>query len=911
MKKAVLIIIISIILSNLVIAIESDKFGEMGKQKLMEKVCSSSEKGSAACQAYSALQDPTGQLLGQLGPQASTFFYGVKDPFGTGKTIVMDRIMSSMPPEVQSAAQFYYTFQGYLVNVNKYFGSDEAKRYEPCYDEDTKSTCINKDGEPYITTTYGITATSRVGIEDTRNEITGAVAKEPVELEKGKPSIYFLCDNKDGCKKVTADGFEASNLKEGDKVMFSDNPKTGETEFEILKGDINLIVNGRQLGPVRNGKFRIKDKVIEYAKFDSVKGGKYTFKYGNNKEYLFDVNKGGTVIYNPAEQKIGGKGLKQFNIGDMVFDGDFMINFGDKKLSTIKNIKFGENGIFIDKGSNIVATSPKEFNVCLSAHDTVNNVLNEIKGGCEGDNYFWLNKDPNNYLNIINTKGRIKYNVGQYTLVDTTDKNINKAARTTYMQTPNMDDVIMVTDGAAILEKDAIRSWIEDKGKCKTVTGKVVAFAIEILETEKKNCGLYISTARTGRPEVVTQRITVVDPYEEIMFQVGSTGTIVANNLKTGKAIIGLYQNYANPNENMYFSQSLNLFGQPLVTQEETSVALLKQRLNNLENLKKDLEHTKYDNLAIPYEYIGLKSYATFKEEAKDSLEDEINDLKGVIKFIEEGYTVDAAFEKMSIEKNSFLRNTMNSVKPDGTFDPNILLDVTKRRVEDSDGCFHTNLYKSLNCINEVKESLGIVRYNVYNEHNVLYDTKGKETLIGYLINKKGLSFEDAVKAAKNTVPALDRRSSFCVPLAGKCIDYIPAKNSKYGSLDEIHKYARKIEEDVKNDPLYKTLDDTEEKIGNSESWKEFGVFGLEFANTIDVVTLPTDVAAVFKLGRILKVKGVVKVENFLENYKTAAKGFENLKAAMNADLFKLLNKHDLVDVAKIDDIPDIAKVCA
>src|SRR3989338_7275760 len=139
-----IIFLVFLLISLVIVNAAVEDFVKDGTKKAICK----SEEGSAACQAYGALNDPTGKLLNELGPQAMQFFSGVKDPLGTGKSIVMEKLIDSLSPEEQSAIQFYNKFHGYLGKVNDFFSKDEANKYEADYEEG--NAVVKKDGEPYF-----------------------------------------------------------------------------------------------------------------------------------------------------------------------------------------------------------------------------------------------------------------------------------------------------------------------------------------------------------------------------------------------------------------------------------------------------------------------------------------------------------------------------------------------------------------------------------------------------------------------------------------------------------------------------------------------------------------------------------------------------------------------------------------
>src|SRR3989344_4279106 len=393
--KFKIIFLVSLLISLVIANAAVEDFAKDGAKKA---ICKSKE-GSAACQAYDALNDPTGKLLNELGPQAMQFFSGVKDPLGTGKSIVMEKLIASLPPEEQSAIQFYNNFHGYLGKINNFFSKDEANKYEADYEDG--NAIIKKDGEPYFVVSPGIV------IPEDNNKITGGVVtdtknvKEPIELKtsEDKPKIPFVC-SANSCKKIKANGFEVFNLKKDDSIEFEEDPNTGIKKFRIIKGNLELKINGKPMGIIKNGEFRTKkkDKIeyIEYAKFDSVSGGKYTFNY-NNLDYNFDVGKNGFVLFDP-KNVIKGKfcdNLKCDNLEasskemfTLCIGEDSFKNICPKKTNSL-GYKIDKEGFEIYNSRGLIDYKIKETKIngkkgsetILAADSKNNHLLNVIKNG--------------------------------------------------------------------------------------------------------------------------------------------------------------------------------------------------------------------------------------------------------------------------------------------------------------------------------------------------------------------------------------------------------------------------------------------------------------------------------------------------------------------------------------------------
>ena len=916
-KKNILIVFILVIFISSVYAINTDEFAKAGKEKALGAACKS-KQGESACQAYNALKDPTGKLLGELGPQAQQLISGIQNPLGAGKEAVMNKLMQSLQennPELASAFNFYNAFQKYRGKFDGFFGKEEGNRYEPYYDEQSKEFGATRDGKPYFVATEGV----NINVDE-NNEITGAVItvkEQPIELKttEDRPKISFSCDV-NVCKKVTANGFEILNLVKGDKIEFSEDPKNGIKNFKVLNGEIDLKINGKPIGEpkgeINNGEFRLKNDVLEYAKFNSVRDGKYSFNY-NKVDYKFDVSKGGEVLFNPTNLKIGGKKLKDFKLDGKLLEGDFEVNFGNKDLKSIRKIFFDKSGKYIDTDKGIVTTSPLKFTICLTSYDSEKTNLNGVSGGaCEGENYLWFNGGN---LNFIKTAGKIDYGIGKYLRVDST----KSGAKTTYVQTPIMDDFFEVSEGGAIIEKDEIRSWVEYKGKCNNkITGKIVSFAIKILEIKdtskirdgkNKPCGLFVETFRTGIPKVATQRVNIIDPDNRYDIKIGSTGTLSAIDLTTLKDVGGVYRNYKNANEEFYFSNLVDIenkkslfFGEYIMNDEKTALSLLKEMKLSLTHQKDALNRKLIDNLAIKIPGTG-KSYADLKSEAQNDIENKIKSIDGAMELIEKGYPLSKALKEERLNNEYEGQILTNTINEDGTINTKKLIELSKKRIEETDGCFSTNLYQAVgDCLGAVHTSLDLSKHLIYTEHNILEES-GKQTIIGYLMEEKKLSFDESLRASK-TVLGLPFEG-VGVTIKGALIR-LPDKKF---TVKEIKEDITRIETIIKDDERFKDIKEVQKEIDGAEKWKEVGISATEFANMIDVATLPVDVISVVKLGSKLNlIKNGIRLNDVkaLREYKALSKSMEYLKAGAESDLFKQITKGKS-SIKEMDDIPKIA----
>ena len=130
--------------------------------------------------------------------------------------------------------------------------------------------------------------------------------------------------------------------------MFKFDPEKIRKDFPYLNRKINGKPIGEPKGEINNGEFRLKNDVLEYAKFNSVRDGKYSFNY-NKVDYKFDISKGGEVLFDPTNLKIGGKKLKDFKLDGKLLEGDFEVNFGNKDLKSIRKIFFDKKIDKVDK----------------------------------------------------------------------------------------------------------------------------------------------------------------------------------------------------------------------------------------------------------------------------------------------------------------------------------------------------------------------------------------------------------------------------------------------------------------------------------------------------------------------------------------------------------------------------------
>lgn len=920
-------------------AINTDEFSKLGKEKALGAACKS-KQGESACQAYNALKDPTGKLLGELGPQAQQLISGIQNPLGAGREAVMNKLMQSLQensPELASAFNFYNTFQKYRGKIDGVFGDEEGKRYEPYYNEQTEEFGATKDGNPYFVATEGVNI-----IEAPESKITGAVTdskiqiKEETKLEttEDKPKISFRCDA-NICKKVIADGFEVTNLMEGEMIEFSEDPKTGIKSFKVLKGEIDLKIKGKSVGEpkgeITNGEFRLKNDVLEYAKFNSVRDGKYTFDY-NKIDYKFDVGKGGEVLFDPTKLQMGGKKLK-FNINNKQLEGDFNIQFGSIGLTNIKDINFSANGKFIDTKNKLIATAPDKFVICLSGFTTTDKKTKGLKdkARCEGDNQIWINEES--ALTTINMRGKTKVAIGKYTTIDTT-KN---GATASYSIFPDRNDKFQVTDGAARIEKDHIATWVEYKRskECKNlITSKIIAaFAAKGILKVEQNCGFYVSIDRTGIPSVLTQSLEIVDPdasqkgLKGYSIEITSTGMISAKDYKTGNAVDGDYKKYGG-----LFNNAKLLGAGEIITSKETQAAAnIEGYIKHIDSQINNIEGKKWENVllglcvACTKEKDGFECCLTRKRKAMEELLKQKNDLNEALKRLKEGYSVEDSFEwkiiKNGKEQNIILgasqtfKESIYKINNDGSLNPEALSKLAR---EKSKECSGINEYLIVSCLSESELLKGLAKQELYRDNSILKNSKDKDTIfseftkdrqIGRFIDEddeltilRGIDYmrKTADYYKNNSVTTVYKKNK-----AGNLV-YEKGKTVVLYTPDDLIKEANRLEKIYKENNAFNELDAAEKELNNlPNKFKKILPFITEAGTIDEVVFVAGDISQLAKAYKAQKAFKVAK-------YSLAKKAISNLDnvAKEGSDLFKTLTRGDKALVKELEDIPEVAKVC-
>lgn len=371
-SKIICLIFVFILLSSCIYS--SDVGGALitkGKDKIMKETCKSKGVGPA-CEAYSALNDPTGKLLGELGPQASLLISGIKDPLGTGKSAAINKIVETLPPESQAAFQFYDKFKGFLSQTDDILGKEEVDRYTTDYKEGIVT--VDKDNAPY----FVVDPTAYQIKEEESSGVVAAVIGF-VTHDTGPPKITFQKITKETSKKPLQMGkYKVLNSKENTEITLKEY-KDGRSELFIKNGEGTIEINGKQysIGANKAGNRFILNKAgnIEFAEFTSKTKNKYEFDY-NNIKYEFDITKGGRLKFDP-KNNIKASGPLKIKIPKSGTTPDYNYDIKGDYNIIIKNnvpsyIDFKPGGSFCDnlKCNNLKVNSNKAFNVCIGKGST-------------------------------------------------------------------------------------------------------------------------------------------------------------------------------------------------------------------------------------------------------------------------------------------------------------------------------------------------------------------------------------------------------------------------------------------------------------------------------------------------------------------------------------------------------------
>lgn len=146
-------------------------------------------------------------------------------------------------------------------------------------------------------------------------------------------------------------------LDKDSQISFSE--KNGESLIQIESGSIEIgetLVQG-----VQNANIKInEDNQIDFAEFSSREGGEYNFNY-NEKDFKFNAEKGGKVLFNPKENILSGENV-ELNLDNQLIKAEsFQAGFDGENIDSVKL----KGGVYEDKRRNLEYSSDEEFSVYL------------------------------------------------------------------------------------------------------------------------------------------------------------------------------------------------------------------------------------------------------------------------------------------------------------------------------------------------------------------------------------------------------------------------------------------------------------------------------------------------------------------------------------------------------------------
>jgi len=937
--KKINIIILFLILISIVNAVNTDQLTQEGKNKAIGAICKS-KQGGEACKAYEILKNPITPLTNELGSGVMKFFSAIKDPMGAGKDEVMNRIMESLQednPGLGNAFNFYSVFQKYRGKADQLFGKEE---YEPFYNPETDEYGAGREGDPnYLKFSSG---TQISEFERPSNEITGSVTQKdnkPEELKgiSTENGLSFKCEKGEDKKNkkciAKGDGFEEIQLDSGEEVVFIEQPKK---KLIIKSGIVNFKVNNVDYNEIRDGEFRFdkEGKTIEYAKFTaginlggiygpSTKHNVYKFNY-LNKEYKFDVNAGGNVLFNPTQNSINGDGIKNFQFGDKTtlgkktISGSFNLVFKDISKEEIQKINFRGNGKYMDSEENIITTSPEDFTVCLSKYDTNNIKLDSKKNECKGTNQVWINKED--YLVSIKTKGKNIVNMGLHTKIDTT----LRGSETSFLMFPDMDNKLQVTKGIAELTKDHIKAWVESKGDCP-VMGKVIGFAFKVFETESKTCGTYVKIDRYSVNGLVTPPLTIVGS-EGNNYLIGSTGMISTIN-KDGKVIAGAFlgKNYKSADP---FLAGETMIDEPAVNKDTMTRIYIMNYRKYLEGRINEIKGGKLNEYALAA--FGISDVQGRNLDARQSMQFIQSELDLALVQLNNGYPPEDAlsyqFDLKTGKKGRklnippiFQKSIIEGFNDDGTIKPKRFAIIAK---EDNKNCFNVNEFVMSECVLNDRMLNDMARKTYYEKNSLLKNDKGNPTILGNLINAEKLGPKNIIgerrlpKVTEETpipdlIASLQRNIAFKRKQGVSDTEktyFIP--NTKIGySINDMEKEIKRLNDIYQSDKDLATIESVDKELHSTLNKLKvnlpLGTTIPSYIDVVDVATIPIAALKAAKAGKLLtEYDYVINLRAFKNFAKVADDGSELLPFFARAD--KLPAK----ELAKYGDIPLVGKVC-
>jgi len=142
-------------------------------------------------------------------------------------------------------------------------------------------------------------------------------------------------------------GFEIDAEKQFRLEVSEEN---GIRSIEVTSGTIDIFTGSTTLNGISEARLKINEEnEVTYAKFKSPKGGEYKLTY-NGKEYDFQIEEGGELIFNPEANQITGTKIATLELDNQririsKFDSITLDENGDIKL-----IDLAENGKYEEDG---------------------------------------------------------------------------------------------------------------------------------------------------------------------------------------------------------------------------------------------------------------------------------------------------------------------------------------------------------------------------------------------------------------------------------------------------------------------------------------------------------------------------------------------------------------------------------
>ena len=227
----------------------------------------------------------------------------------------------------------------------------------------------------------------------------------------------------------------------GDVEVIED--QSGLTTIKVV-GEADMSVLGREINNVKNIELRAANNEIEYAKFVALEDGTYNFVY-NNQEYVFNVKKGGEIVFDPKQKTIFGKDA-ELDINEQKISGaDFQIKLSD--LGDVNEIRFNSEGKY--NYGNYAISSKESFSVFTDGRNVEN---------FEG-NAFSLNKEGYSAKGKISVTGKLNYNgLESETFTEFSEERALFDVKIGDAEINNNKHTIRVEDGRVLLKNENILS---------------------------------------------------------------------------------------------------------------------------------------------------------------------------------------------------------------------------------------------------------------------------------------------------------------------------------------------------------------------------------------------------------------------------------------------------------------------